>query len=63
MAWSGFLALGNVASGVFTDLGLVRQPFTFSVPTNGAVYGNGSAVSFGSGPIASHNNGGVVSAV
>lgn len=51
MAWTGFVAVGTVTAGVFTDSGLTRQPFAFGRPVSGEVYGVGPVISFGNGPV------------
>lgn len=50
MAWSGYVALGNSASSVFTELsvsGYARQSFTFnSAPLDTKLAGTGSGIAF-----------------
>ena len=49
MTWNGYEALGNLASGVFTELsnaGYTRQPFTFGGITGGVCAGYGAVTQF-----------------
>ena len=50
MAWTGYLALGNVStSGIFTELsgnGYARQAFQFAPPMNGKMQGSGANIVF-----------------
>lgn len=49
MAWSGYIGLGTISAGVFTEISptaYARLPFSFGAPAGGKVAGIGGAVSF-----------------
>lgn len=52
MAWTGYIGLGTISSGVFTEFpaatypAYARQPFAFGDPASGKVAGAGGAITF-----------------